>query len=109
MADHGHGEGHHAAVMVEEEQPSNSNLVFWGIIIGIIFFGSAAACMSAFYPTVARYWSYRMEQEGPPRGQVLIGEQQKLLHGYGYVEKDKQLVRIPIDTAMQKVVEEAKR
>jgi hypothetical protein len=38
----------------------------------------------------------------------LIGEQETQLQQYGWVEKDKGIVRIPIERAMQLMVEQAK-
>lgn len=113
MADHstpGHGDGHgHGEVAVEESSLSNTGILSFCILTAVTFFGSAAALPGLFY----RYTdSIRREMTvaGPsPELSKLRAEEDKRLSGYGFVDKDKQIVHIPIDVAMQKVVEEAKK
>ena len=114
MADHssnaGHGDAHgHGDVAVEASTLSNTGILTFCVLTAAVFFGSAAALPGLFY----RYTdSVRREMTvaGPsPELSRLRSEEDKRLGGYGFVDKEKQIVHIPIDVAMQKVIEEAKR
>jgi hypothetical protein len=114
MADHsssaGHGDAHgHGEVAVEESSLSNTGILTFCVLTALTFFGSAAALPGLFY----RYTDYvRREMTVAGAGPELAklrAEEEKRLGSYGFVDKDKQIVHIPIDVAMQKVIEEAKR
>lgn len=114
MADHsasaGHGDGHgHGEVAVEESTLSNTGILTFCILTAIVFFGSALALPGLFY----RYTdSVRREQTnaGPSDEMAKLRSlESKRLTTYGFVDKEKQIVHIPVDIAMQKVIEEAKK
>ena len=62
--DHGHDHGHaHAAVQVDEQQPPNLQLAGWGVVIAIVFFGSAILVTSLVYPMIDHITSERFTQQ----------------------------------------------
>jgi len=106
----GHGDAHgHGEVTVEESTLSNTGILTFCVLTALVFFGSALALPGLFY----RYTdSMRREMTvaGPsPEMLKLRTEEDKRLGSYGFVDKEKQIVHIPVDVAMQKVVEEAKK
>lgn len=106
----GHGDAHgHGEVAVEESTLSNTGILTFCVLTALVFFGSALALPGLFY----RYTdSVRREMTvaGPsPEMLKLRAEEDKRLGSYGFVDKEKQIVHIPVDVAMQKVVEEAKK
>lgn len=110
MADHSNTDGHgHGEVAVEESTLSNTGILTFCVLTAVVFFGSAMALPGLFY----RYTDgvrREMTVAGPsPELVKLRAEEEKRLSGYGFVDKEKQIVHIPIDVAMQKVVEEAKK
>ncbi len=114
MADHsnthGQGDAHgHGEVAVEESTLSNTGILTFCVLTAIVFFGSAMALPGLFYRYTDRV-RREMTVAGPsPELAKLRAQEDKRLGGYGFVDKEKQIVHIPIDVAMQKVVEEAKK
>lgn len=106
--DHGHA---HAAVQVDEQQPPNLQLAGWGVVIAIVFFGSAILVTSLVYPMIDHITSERFTQqaERSPAVRVQREAEEKRLTSYGYVDQQKGLAHIPVSEGMKKVIEEAKR
>ncbi len=107
---HGHGGGHDEVRVEESTLPNASILAFVGITV-LVFFTSAFTLPTVFY-RILDYMNGTMNQESPggsPELVALRAHEVEQLTTYGYVDKDKQIVHIPIDIAMQKVVEDAKK
>jgi hypothetical protein len=104
----GHGPG---AVQVDEQLPPNLQLAGWGLVIAIVFFGSAILVSSIVYPMIDHITNERFVQQGErsPAVRVQRESEEKRLSGYGYVDQQKGLVHIPVSEGMKKVIEEAKR
>jgi hypothetical protein len=96
-------------VRVEESSLSNSGILLFVILTTVIFFGSAAALMSLFPRIKEQLVNEKNAASGPTESVTLRAQEDERLTTYGYVDKEKGVVRIPIDVAMQKVVEEAKK
>lgn len=86
---------------------------------GMVGLWSAATVLVLVACVVAMYWLYMIgtgveyeENVGKPLWQIAqdtkAREDEQLYH-YGYIEKEKGLVRIPIDRAMQLIAEEYKQ
>ncbi len=108
--DHGHGAGDgHGDVRVEESSLPNSGILGFVLLTGLVFFGAAIAIPPLFY----RIIDHRSAEMQPPGGSLELVKLREMeterLTTYGYVDKDKQIVHIPIDVAMQKVVEDARK
>lgn len=109
---HGHGDDHgHGAVQVDEQQPPNFQLFGWGVVIAIVFFGSAILISSVFYPMMDRITETRFAEqaERSPTVRMQREAEAKRLTSYGYVDQQKGLVHIPVSEGMKKVIEESKR
>jgi hypothetical protein len=101
---HGHGD-----VAVDEQQPPNFQLFVWGVVLSVVFFGTALLFNSVFI----RY-SEKLIHERSLGGQdqELTGLrvlEEKRLSSVGYVDQAKGTVHIPITEGMKKVIEENKR
>lgn len=107
MADHSHAGGHHGASTVDETPVSNSSVVGWGIVMLVVFFGSAAVLSSIFSRITDEELNAKVGAVGAPELVQLRAEETKRLTGYGYTDKDKQLVYIPIEEGMKQVIAEA--
>lgn len=107
MADHSHSDGHHAAGSVDETPVSNSSVVGWGIVMAIVFFGSAAVLSSIFNRITDEELNVKVGTVGAPELVQLRTEESQRLSTYGYTDKDKQLVHIPIEEGMKQVIAEA--
>jgi nucleoside phosphorylase len=105
---HEHGAGHDE-VAVEESSLSNGGILFFFGLTALVFFGSAAALGSAYY----KITDYVLHEKNFGQTSADLTKQRQLeeerLTTYGYADKDKKFVRMPIDVAMQKVVEDAKK
>ena len=112
MADHNDGHGHgHGEVQVDEQQPPNTQLFGWGLVVAIVFFGSAIFITTIFYPMRERITQSRFQEE-KERGTALSAQralEDQRLSGYGYVDQQKGIAHIPVTEGMKKVIEEAKR
>lgn len=111
MSDHGHhddGHGGHGDVAVEPSGLPNLSIAGFVGLTGLVFFVSAASLPSLFYRIVDHM---RDEQQHGRTTDLstLRSHETKRLTTYGYVDKAKGVVHIPIDVAMQKVVEDAKK
>jgi hypothetical protein len=106
--DHGHG---HGAVQVDEQQPPNAQLFGWGLIVAIVFFGSAAFITTVFYPMLERITQTRFqeEQDRVPAVRAQRSLEEQRLTSYGYVDQQKGIAHIPVAEGMKKVIEESKR
>lgn len=110
MADHNDGHGH-GAVQVDEQQPPNTQLFGWGLVIAIVFFGSAIFITTIFYPMRERITQSRLQEE-KERGSALSAQravEDRRLSSYGYVDQQKGIAHIPVAEGMKKVIEESKR
>ena len=107
--DHGDEHGHGHDFMVEEEQPPNGSLFVWGLVVAIVFFGSAALMTSLFYRTTEEVIYDKVLSVGSPELVALRKEEAQKLGTYGWVDKGKQIVHMPIEQGMKKVVEDAQK
>jgi len=108
MAEH-ENHGHGGDVRVEESSLSNPGILFFLGLTAAVFFSAAAGLGSGYYKLtdiLLREKSLGVDSPELARQRSLEEER---LTSYGYVDKDKGIVRIPIDVAMQKVVEDAKK
>lgn len=109
MADHSHSGGHHASGSVDETPVSNSSVVGWGIVMAIVFFGSAAVLSSIFNRITDEELNAKVGSVGSPELVQLRTEESQRLSTYGYTDKDKQRVHIPIEEGMKQVIAEAQK
>lgn len=104
-----HADGHgHGDVAVEETSLSNAGIMGMMTLTAVIFFGSAAVLFSVLSHIGQELQDQKAGVDSQELKQIRAQEEERLTT-YGYVDKDKQIVRIPIDVAMQKVVEDAKK
>ncbi len=98
-------------------------LVLWGVVVvGVLFFSVAASwvffdVLTAYAERHDRKPSPLASHDGPPEPHLLTNEpanladvlksENEILETYGWVDKDKGIVRIPIDEAMAAFVKEA--
>lgn len=104
----GHGDSH-GEVRVEESTLPNKSVFGFVAITALVFFGTAATLPTVFHRYIDQM---RANPEDPVASQELVklrAEETERLSTYGYIDKGKQIVHIPIEVAMQKVVEEAKK
>ncbi len=107
MADHSHSGGHHASGSVDETPVSNSSVVGWGIVMAVVFFGSAAVLSSIFNRITDEELNAKVGAVGAPELVQLRTEESQRLSTYGYTDKEKGLVHIPIEEGMKQVIAEA--
>jgi hypothetical protein len=113
MSEHGHhehGDGHggHGDVAVEESGLPNLSIAGFVGLTALVFFVSAASLPSLFYRVVDHMRGSQLHAKGTDLATLRAHETQRL-STYGYTDKEKGIVHIPIDVAMQKVVEDAKK
>lgn len=113
MADnHGHG-GHgagHDEFMVDEEQPANGQLVIWGLVTALVFFGAGGVLTSIFYKYSDHVIEEKVLSRTAPEVAALRAEEDAKLHCSAPADKSKPgATCTPIEDAMKKVVEEAKK
>lgn len=108
MAEHSENHGHgHGDVQVEESGLPNLGILAFVVVTAVIFFGSAAVLPTVFY-RITDQMTARLAGSGSSSDLATLRAQEtERLTTYGYVDKDKQIAHIPIDVAMQKVVEDA--
>ena len=107
MADHSHSGGHHASGSVDETPVSNSSVVGWGVVMAVVFFGSAAVLSSIFNRITDEELNAKIGTVGAPELVQLRSEESQRLSTYGYTDKEKGLVHIPIEEGMKQVIAEA--
>jgi hypothetical protein len=110
--DHDHGDDHdheggHGDVAVEESGLPNLSIAGFVGLTALVFFTSAATLPSLFYRIVDRLKAEQTVQSSE-LGTLRAYEVERL-STYGYVDQAKGIVHIPIDVAMQKVIEDAKK
>jgi heme O synthase-like polyprenyltransferase len=99
-----HDHPEHHPFEVETEQPSNLGLLIKGLLVGAAFFGSGIVLTSVYYRKADEY----MERAAvrPPADVVELRQmEQERLTTYGWVDRAKGEVRIPIDQAMKLMIE----
>lgn len=94
----------HHSFEVEQEQPSNRTLTFYGLGILVVFFGCGILITSLFHRVAIPLVEQRSTRP-PPELRELRAREEQLLGSYGWVDREKQIVRIPIERAMQLIVE----
>ena len=105
--DHGDPSAHHASGAVDETPVSNSSIVGWGVAMAVLFFGSAAVLSSVFARLTDDAVNERVLSVSSPALQELRVEEQRRLSTYGYVDKDKKLIHVPIEDGIKQVIAEA--
>jgi hypothetical protein len=93
---------------VDEDQPDNRSLAVYGVAIAFVFFGCGIALTSLFYraaDVVVQERSAGQSQEL----RSLRSQEDERLSSYGWADKAKGEVRIPIDQAMKLMVEGGKK
>lgn len=111
MSDHGHhddGHGGHGDVAVEPSGLPNLSIAGFIGLTGLVFFVSAASLPSLFYRIVDHMRGEQLHAQTTDL-KTLRAQEKTRLTTYGYIDKEKGVVHIPIDVAMQKVVEDAKK
>lgn len=104
-----HSDGHgHGDVAVEETSLSNGGIMAMMSLTAVIFFGSAAVLFSVLSHIGSDLMDQKASVDSVELKQIRAQEEERLTT-YGFVDREKQVVRIPIDVAMQKVVEDAKK
>ena len=109
MAEHAHGNEHHASGAVDETPVSNSSIVGWGLIMAVVFFGSAAVLSSIFGRITDEEVATKVLSVGSPGLLQLRAQETQSLSTYGYNDQTKGLVHIPIEEGMNKVIAEAQQ
>lgn len=77
--------------------------------MAIVFFGSAAVLSSIFNRITEEELNAKVGAVGSPELVQLRTEEGQRLSTYGYTDKDKQLVHIPIEEGMKQVIAEAQK
>jgi len=108
MAEHEHNSDH-GDVAVDEQQPANLTLVFSGLVLCIVFFGTALLFNSVFIRYSEKLIHERSLGTQDAELNNLRVLEEKRLSNVGYLDKDKGTVHIPIQEGMKRVVEENKR
>jgi hypothetical protein len=101
--------GGHDEVQVEESSLSNSGILFFVALTAFVFFGAAAGLGSSYYRITDALMREKNYGVKPAELTKQREYEEERLTTYGYVDQAKQIVRMPIDIAMQKVVEDAKK
>ena len=109
MAEHAHGNDHHASGAVDETPVSNSSIVGWGLIMAVVFFGSAAVLSSIFNRIADEEIGAKVLSIGSPELAQQRAQESQSLSTYGYNDQQKGLVHIPIEEGMNKVIAEAQQ
>lgn len=96
----------HASFDVEHEQPSSLRLAGWGIAM-VVVLAVVIQVLTSFFDitTAARVHEVVLGPVAPALIELRQREE-KQLGSYGWQDKEKQVVRIPIERAMEKLVEE---
>lgn len=102
-----HNAHHHEPFPVEEEQPDNSRLALYGVVIAVTFFTCGIVLTTIFHRANA-LMEVQRGSEPTEQMSTLRAKEKDRLTNYAWVEKDK-TVRIPIERAMQLVVEESQK
>lgn len=83
-------------------------------VIGVIGFVGCAITLALVFFFQALYYGYRDDIEarladrGPDAPEIVVQrEQQAKLAEYGWVDRDKKIVALPIDKAMELVIQES--
>lgn len=97
----------HHSFEVEQEQPKNSRLLLYGVVVAIVFFGSAIVLTNLFYQTSEALVYRRVLSQPSPQLLELRQKEEQQLSSYGWVGKEKKEVHIPIDRAMHLMGEES--
>jgi hypothetical protein len=108
MSEHEHGHEGHGDVAVEASGLPNLSIAGFVALTALVFFVSAASLPSLFYRIVDHMRGGQASAKVTDLKTLRSHETQRL-STYGYVDKGKGVVHIPIDVAMQKVVEDAKK
>lgn len=89
----------HHAFLVEESQPKNRNLFVWGFVIAAVLGTLTTVLTSVFYYT----WNQQRQNQIQPDAALVARRQQdaQALNTYGWVDKEKGIVSIPIEEAMR--------
>lgn len=98
----------HESFRVEEEQPDNRHLFVYGVVIAATFFICGIVLTSVFHRATAAMLVKRGSQPGRELRELRADEAERL-GGYAWVDKGKGVVRIPVDRAMELLVEEAQK
>ena len=108
MSEHEHDHGGHGDVAVEESGLPNLSILGFVVLTAVVFFSTAASLPTLFFRIVDHM---RGEHVSPKDGALptLRAQETERLSTYGYVDQQKGIVRIPIEVAMEKVVEDAKK
>lgn len=109
MAEHAHGNEHHASGAVDETPVSNSSIVGWGLIMAVVFFGSAAVLSSIFGRITDEEINSKVLSVGSPELVQHRADEAQTLSTYGYNDQQKGLVHVPIQEGMNKVIAEAQQ
>ena len=109
MAEHAHGNEHHASGAVDETPVSNSSIVGWGLIMAVVFFGSAAVLSSIFGRITDEEINAKVLTVGAPELVEHRAKETQSLSTYGYNDQQKGLVHLPIEEGMNKVIAEAQQ
>ena len=93
----------------EARDASSKKIIIWGIA-GIVFIVIILALLTEYFLFVKEEFYLEIVEE--PRSQELLDMRKKEseeLNSYKLLDKDKGVYRIPIDRAMELVVEEASK
>ena len=98
----------HPSFLVDEQQPKNRTILIWGLIIGTTVAIILVILSTVFYRTTDQAIYEKQLSINDSELELLKNSQKKNLHSYGWIDKEKQIVHIPIEEAMKKVVEQEK-
>lgn len=98
----------HESFTVEGEQPDNKRLFVYGVIIAATFFTSGIVLTTIFHRATQAMSVQRGGHVSRELNELRRQEAERL-GSYGWVDKAKGEVRIPIDRAMMLLVEGAQK
>ena len=81
-------------------------IIGWGVIAVVLFFVLVTAIQAFFYRYERAYLAERVYAEAPVEPRRIRDEQLERISGYRWVDRENGVVAIPIDRAMELVVEE---
>lgn len=102
-------EDHKTAAGARTDDPSSSNTLIVGLVGAVLVFVICVLLQVVYYRTFEHERRAKIINQQPEELRRLQVEQAEQLHGYRWVDKEAGVVAIPIDRAMELVVDDYDR
>src|SRR5260370_1253870 len=96
----------HHSFDVDTTQPRLGSLLLYGFALMVVFFGSVIVLIQVFRETTEAQIYKKQLSVVSPELLAQRAEEDEKLNNYAWVDKQKGVVRIPIEQAMRLVAEE---